>query len=532
MDFSHAPEGVAWPGRLRRLLSFPALLALLLVAGVYARARVNYPDPDTWWHIAVGEHILRTGAWPQADFFSATVSGNHWIAYEWLGEVAMALAVRVGGLAGQTLLQILLSGLLMILLFYDALLRCGRVKASFVACTLLLPAAAFFFTLRPQVMGYILLLVTLVGLRRYRQGRQKTLWALPLVFLVWANTHGSFSFGLFAIGVYWASGLAAFRFASVFAERWSPEQRIHIAATFLLCLLALTITPYGTRLAAYPLEMALFQPVNVANIIEWQPLSPDIVMGKIFLVVLLLFFLAQLVARPLFRAEEVTLLLFAVFAAAMHRRFLLLFVIVFAPLLALVLARRIPRYEPGRDRPALNAALAVLILAAMVYFFPSHESLEGRVAGYYPHRAVEYLRENPVDGTVWNEYGWGGYLIWTMGPKHKVFIDGRADIYEYAGVLDDYLRIARLAPDALPLLRKYGVEACLVRREAPLATLLGALPEWERTYADSVSVVFVRKGSEARGTTLTNWSWRRPDRLLGEDDLYSPLVLPPPVYKR
>jgi len=111
----------------------------------------------------------------------------------------------------------------------------------------------------------------------------------------------------------------------------------------------------------------------------------------------------------------------------------------------------------------------------------------------YPRQAVEYLREHPVAGPMFNEYGWGGYLIWKLGPEHKVFIDGRADIYEYAGVLSDYLRISQLDPDTLFLLRKYEVEGCLLERKAPLATLLAALPDWERVYSDKVSTLFVHK---------------------------------------
>lgn len=479
----------------RRAFTFPVFLGAVLVLCAFASARIVPPQPDTWWHIAVGERILKTGTWPTADPYSHTASGSPWIAYEWLGEVGMALAAR-GGPRAQMALQVGIAALFLLLLFADARQRSGSMKASFVACAAALPAATFFFALRPQILGYVFLSATLLLLRRFRQGRQRTLWLLPVVFLLWANTHGSFAFGLFAVGVYWAAGLWGFQAGGLVAERWTGVERRHLALIFLVSLLATTLTPYGTRVAAYPLEMALLQPVNVANIEEWQALSPDVTMGKLFLGFLLLFVAAQVVLRPSYRPEELALLGVAVFAAATHRRFLLLFLVVFVPLLAELLARFLPRYEPARDRPALNAVLIGLIVAAVVAFFPTPQAIEQLVARHYPVGATEYLRQHSASGNLLNEYSWGGYLIWALGPERPVFIDGRADLYEYGGVLADYLGMTRLAPDTLRLLEKYHVQVCLLRQDAPLATLLRAMPNWESAYSDPLSIVLVRKGIE------------------------------------
>ena len=57
------PRVTAW----RSVFSFRVFLGVLLLAGVFAGVRQSPPDPDTWWHAAVGEQILRQGAWPVAD---------------------------------------------------------------------------------------------------------------------------------------------------------------------------------------------------------------------------------------------------------------------------------------------------------------------------------------------------------------------------------------------------------------------------------------------------------------------------------
>jgi len=485
---------------LRKVFSFRVLLAGLLVAGVFVSTRLNLWDPDTWWHIRVGQKILAEGKWPTTDPFSFTVSGNEWIAYEWLGEVLIGFSTRWGWLVGPTVLLIGLSASFMLLLHYYARLRSGNVKAAFVACALVLPLAQAFFALRPQLLGYNFLLITLVCLEHYRQGRRRLVWLLPILFLVWVNTHGTFIFGLLVLGLFWAGGWVGFHKGGLVAEPWTPSQRRQLALVLLLCLLVLPLTPYGTRLAAYPLVMSLSQPVNVANIQEWQPITFDLSMGKFFLGLLLAFFVAQVISPLKYRLDEAALLLFAAYAACVHLRFVCLFLLVFTPLLATSLARWIPAYQVAKDHFILNAALLAMVAAGLVAFFPSDRKLQQLAEERYPLKAVEYLRRHPLKGPMLNEYGWGGYLIWALSPEHKVFIDGRADVYEYAGVLSDYLSIVRLQPRTLPLLRAYGIESCLIPRKAPLETLLAALPDWEQVYADDVSVLFVRRGPAERAT--------------------------------
>jgi hypothetical protein len=79
-----------------------------------------------------------------------------------------------------------------------------------------------------------------------------------------------------------------------------------------------------------------------------------------------------------------------------------------------------------------------------------------------------------------------------MGPEHKVFIDGRADLFEETGAFSDYMHIVDLEPDTLALLQSYGIQSCLVMREASLATVLTALPGWQRVYTDDLAALFVR----------------------------------------
>jgi hypothetical protein len=59
----------------------------------------------------------------------------------------------------------------------------------------------------------------------------------------------------------------------------------------------------------------------------------------------------------------------------------------------------------------------------------------------------------------------------------------------------------RLNHNTLSLLRKYNLQACLIPRDAPLATFLLAQPDWQLRYSDSLSVIVIRKrqGTSPKG---------------------------------
>src|ERR1700681_4682026 len=68
------PAASSWRHSLGLLISFPALMAVLLIAVALIGAQSRLLDPDTWWHITVGEQILRSHTWPTSDTYSFTRS--------------------------------------------------------------------------------------------------------------------------------------------------------------------------------------------------------------------------------------------------------------------------------------------------------------------------------------------------------------------------------------------------------------------------------------------------------------------------
>ena len=90
-----------------------------------------------------------------------------------------------------------------------------------------------------------------------------------------------------------------------------------------------------------------------------------------------------------------------------------------------------------------------------------------------------------------NDYPFGGYLIWAA-PEYPVFIDGRADVYEWAGVLGEFGSWATLQTDPNALLQKYKIGFCLLSIHSPMLHVLPLLKDWKQVYSDQNSVILVR----------------------------------------
>jgi|SRR5579864_2388224 len=495
-----AADAKPFASRLLWVVSFPTMLGAFLVARVFASMRAFSVDPDLWWHIKTGEIILATHHWPTTDPYSFTVAGQPWMSCEWLGDVLLATVSRMGGVLGLDILLIALPSVVMIALYYYGTLRSGNSKAGFVAAGLLSSLALVSFNSRPQMLGYLFLVLTMIALELFRHGKHGASWFLPPLMLLWVNTHGSFIIGLGAIFVYWMSGLKEFQLGGIEAKAWTPPERRQISFVFMLCLAVLPVTPYGTQLAMYPFNVAFKLPVGVANVTEWWPMPFDQSGGKLFLAVLVGFLILQVAYRLSWRLEEFALFLFGIVMACLHLRFLLIFVPFCVPLLAAIFARWLPPYNRRKEHYVLNAILIAGVVAAMVWFRPTRASVQEKVAEEFPVGAVNYIRQHAVPGPMLNAYNFGGYLI---GAGRKVFIDGRADPYERGGVFADYLHIVNLEPGALKILSNYRIRSCLLEPGTPFATTLAMLPNWQRVYSDSNSVLFVRRNSSATSSSPT-----------------------------
>jgi hypothetical protein len=237
---------------------------------------------------------------------------------------------------------------------------------------------------------------------------------------------------------------------------------------------ALFVNPYGWRLVYYPFDLAFKQKLNVSYVAEWAPVNFQDLRGKIVFILIAGLFAVALVRKKRWNLGEVLMLLFALYAALTHIRFLVLLGIVVAPTLAKFLDF-VPPYRVELDTPRINLFVIAVAFAAMVHYWPHGASVEQSLAEIYPATASTYLKTHPPQGNVLNYYLWGGYLGWN-DPALKVFIDSRVDIFEYAGVLRDYVDL--LGSDTLvrrghEIMQKYNIRYVLFPPGNTKSSLLG-----------------------------------------------------------
>jgi len=199
--------------------------------------------------------------------------------------------------------------------------------------------------------------------------------------------------------------------------------------------------------------------------------------------------------------SEVVVILFVVYSGLTYVRFLFLLGIVIAPVLAKVLDF-VPPYRRDLDTPVLNTLAILVMIAGIAYYWPRQAQLQRSVDDQYPLQAVSYLQTHPPSGPIVNYYLWGGYLNW-KDPNLKVFIDGRADIFEYSGVFQDYLSLLGLEASEL-ILDKYKARYVLFPRHEPLTYFMEHDPKWKTVYSDQLSVLLERIEDDPRGKHTGN----------------------------
>jgi len=469
---------------LRRIFVWAFLLSLLSLA---LRQSVSI-DTDFWWHLKSGQYILQTASIPHVDPFSFTRGGSVWIAHEWLSEVIMYATFSFAGWVG---LLLLFGGIITTALglcYY----RCeGKPFVAAVAVFGAALASSPLFGLRPQMFTFLMASIFLLILDRYvSRDSSRLLWLLPALMLLWVNLHGGFALGLALIGL--------FIVTSVMDKEWSKI--MPLLKTLLICVIVIPFNPNSYRMFSYPLE-TLSSPAMQTLIQEW--FSPDFHQNRFLpLAALMLATFAVLALSPRrVRAGELLGLLVLSLAALRSGRHIPLYAIFAAPIFARHLHDWSNSKKPFIRMSKGPATTVQIILNLVLLFLPTfvigrqlvdfHRHKSDYESRRFPRAAVDFMRSHQLADQVFNDYNWGGYLIWRLYPERKVFIDGRADLYGDAFVLD-YLNTYHAEPGWRQNLDRHGVRTVLIEPHTSLANVLREEKSWRIAYEDPDAVIFTR----------------------------------------
>jgi hypothetical protein len=477
------------PRRFRRFVSFPVVLTFVVLTLVFILAHGKVADPDIWWHLHNADYLVQHHSFSRYDRYSFTAAGHSWISHEWLAELPYYFAWRASGLRGIDALSLAILSLIFLGTLYLCYRECGNYKAAVLASSYAILLGRVSFGPRTILFGYACLVAMLIVLQRFRQNGRGPLWMLPPLFCLWVNTHGSWFIGLIIFSMIVAGGLVRLTWGMVESQPWTRSQKKNLLLAWCGSVAMLFVNPFGARLVFYPLDLAFRQKLNVEHVAEWVSLNFHDFRGKLVLVLLIVLLVSTLLRPRRWVLAELVVVLFALYSGLTYVRFLFLLGIVVAPVLAKILDFA-PPYRPELDTPVINSFAILLMIAGVIHYWPRESQLQASVDDQYPRQAVSYLETHPPSGPMVNYYLWGGYVNW-KDPDLKVFVDSRADIFEYTGVLKDYLDLLAI-DNPEPVLDKYKARYVLFPHGEPFTYVLEHDPRWKTLYSDKVSILLQR----------------------------------------
>ncbi|MFW6124850.1 MAG: hypothetical protein ACOC46_01770 [Pirellulales bacterium] len=503
---------------------------------------VNYLPlkyPALWSDVAQGRWILAHGRLPAHEPLLPLAEGMPVVQGAWLSQVTLGAVARLLGaewLSNLFALVILATFALLARALYAETRSLGATMGAIVC------AAALSWTrlplFGPETFGllcFVLLIWLAMQLDREapvggsdigadgpvdRKAAGIVTWiAVPVLFAIWANVHGSFVCGLIvlaccflgrAVEVGWQSRScsAAIRDASV--RRWCCLAEAAVAATL--------VNPYGFDL--WIDFVAAARNANLRDVAAWQAVTLSSPAGVVF--VMSWAILAAVLRHSRLAVRPRDVLLLAAFSVAVFARadgigtYAVVFAVAMAPHFGQLVSkagtwslgraeRRGGAGHPAGPRWLYTLACGLVVWVAFALSGWSRPVLGGparpaeQLYGKgFPLALAEHLRAEPPEGLVFNPFAWGGWLA-DHGPA-GVQLFAAPEVQRLPRrVWRDYLHVATARPGWQQVLRRYVVRAVIVDRaeQRQLAGALRAEPAWRLTYEDEQALLFRPAGKES-----------------------------------
>lgn len=439
-------------GWVSRLVS--SVLPLLLLGGLLTvlvrRAAEPVSNFDTYFHLRFGHEFLTDWSLTRPGSVSSFAT-NDWLPTQWLPQVVMARTEQLVGLPGIAwLFGLQLCAL--VVTFYLVGRQWADPLPTVVVTTVAVIAAGPSLSMRPQVLSYVFVTLTVAAWLRARE-RGRPPWPLVPLGWLWAMCHGMWPVGI-------VIGLVA-------VAAWALETRPAVRTLLVwlsvpvLALCAGGLTPVGPGLYAAVLE------VNGRGeyFAEWQPVDFTAPPSLAFILLLVT---ALTVAMRFGRDWMfVGLVVLALGWAMYSARTMPVAASMLVPLTGGAVQSLLPGHRPlkGRERGVvLGAAAAALAALAALVPTTSEEPPP------QPAWVDEELGALAPGTDVLNEWGWGGYLMWRY-PHLDLVMHGYGDTFTDAELARNKA-IGDLAPGWDRLVQRTGAELAVLPPDYPLTYAL------------------------------------------------------------
>lgn len=475
----------AMPTKTRSSFTGFLLLSLALAAIFIIVVLMPLEPSDYWTYLRIGDQIVTTRAIPTTEFMTYTSGGQPATYSYWLASLIMLGIYKAGGLT----LTALVMGLCVVSLYvflwlFLRELKLGPVSASLVVLVTALMGSNNWST-RPQIFALPLFGLTLLILLAWQYQRNRLLWLLPLVSVLWVNLHGSFVlfFMLLFSAVVFGTG-----------------SRKALSLVIIVSLATSFINPYGLQLWLNTFGMIGNELIKTYSS-EWQPPMNQGWQLNLFFGSLLVVVLAAAFSKV--RVKLLWWVLFLCFGwmALSSVRYVLWFSVIEAVLLAQLAAPWLERYLDRRTlfpQRTFNLTLGTLILIFPLAFLPGLRQqwwaqAPASLADTTPVQAVEWISEHPeLPEHIWANWVASIYMSYAL-PERQVWITNRIEDFNEQVFLDNK-RLMRASYDWQRILDGYGVKVLLLDRayENPLITAVSSSSNWSEIYRDERELIFLK----------------------------------------
>jgi len=505
-----------------------SIMVLLFTSFLFFFLLVPLWDYDFWWHIATGRYIVTEGLIPHQDIFSFTSNlaenKNHFPEREnlilkqyWVAQSLFYAVFNNYGPEGIIFLRAILL-VLTLLIVYRRFQESGvSFIVSFISIFLLFNISIRSTGERPVLFSILFTALTLFILENFKDKRSRNIFFLVPVMLLWSNMHGGFILGDVILMVFMlCEGLKMIVKKSSYNRH---ELLLFFSATGV-AIVASFMNPNG-----WNAFLVVFSPkyeVFVRGIQEsespfhfyFNKLRP-VDYNHIFVV--LLFPLILLLRNKKLDLNHVILLSGFWYMSILSSRYIIFYAIIGIMIMAketdilftsLIKKRLSEKFYKKVQYGLIIATLCSTLIFMVAQLKKGKFEFKTATEVSVPESAVNFIQENRIEGNIFNEYAYGGYIEWKLYPWKKTFIDSRKLNYtvasEYSWVTNAVNSVtnANLTPGKIPLwerlLDHYEVNIVFLSPlsvEGYIPPLLFGLLEsdkWVPVYIDSLSFIFVR----------------------------------------
>jgi hypothetical protein len=454
-------------------------------------------DSDLGRHLTLGNYILDNRLVPTRDLFSHTLLDQRRPPYEWLSQILFALSHRLLALDGVILFTAIIIAITFTLIFQFANRRSNSPIVALIITFIAAGASSIHWLPRPHIITFLFLAVWVENLERLRSGKAVKLFVFPIIMLFWANLHGGFIFGVLTWIAYFTGWIW-----DKLQKRADNQSGMNMALAGITSLIATIITPdlWRNWEAVFNNQSAFILSRTGETI---PPVLTDTAVLPFTLLLLLTILLSVLNWRNL-SASHVFLLAGLGLAALLMSRNIPLFAIACTPILSELTKTSLAhsktwgqieeRFAGFGKQTQWHIIPLVIILLTVAYFTSEHIKKQRSIFQFnpqvFPVQAMDWLKNNPQNGNMFNEFNWGGYILYRTWPGQKVFLDSQSDFYGEA-LMRDYQQIMTTQGNWENILDAYQISWVIVPINSPFAKVLSARSDWATIYQDETTIILL-----------------------------------------